>query len=240
VQFSINMVGYGLSSAVLATANNLRCCGAAQYNTAARLEVLANPGYRATLVADAGGDADVLRGVWGIIQAQETVHMGAKMAFCPAAKLDDGKLDVTAVLAGGRGVFIRLMGAAGKPTGEHVRDEAHVVTLQARRLSLWPDVGAVLARAGDASGGAGLGTPTLGLARATVSAAAAADAEAAAAAALLGVDAAHWGALGASLWTGKVRAPAGAASVNIDGELTGTAPVTVSVLPGALRVLCPT
>jgi diacylglycerol kinase family enzyme len=39
VQYSCNMVGWGLSSAVLATADNMRWLGAAQYNCAAYSQV---------------------------------------------------------------------------------------------------------------------------------------------------------------------------------------------------------
>ncbi|RYY32331.1 hypothetical protein EON62_05480, partial [archaeon] len=47
VLFSCNMVGWGLSSAVMATANKLRWAGGAQYNCAAYCEVISNYSYLA-------------------------------------------------------------------------------------------------------------------------------------------------------------------------------------------------
>lgn len=49
IVFSLNMLGYGLSWAILTQANSLRWMGSAQYNTAAAMKILSKPLYRVTL-----------------------------------------------------------------------------------------------------------------------------------------------------------------------------------------------
>lgn len=137
------------------------------------------------------------------------------MAFCPLARVDDGLMDLCAVLATTRAALLECMEAA-KAEGSHVlggRRQAGAGALpcvrycQAREVVLRPLVGEEL-RVWLEGGGEG---ETAGAA------------------------AAH-----ARRRLNIPRAPlVGPSSVNVDGELSGWSPVRLRVVPRALRVLVP-
>ena len=96
--YSVNIVGFGLPSAVLKTADSLRCCGSAQYTCAAYVKLAGNATYPVEMtIIDETGTQRVETGSFAMLQAQLTIHMGEKMPFCPRAKLDDGLFDVCAI-----------------------------------------------------------------------------------------------------------------------------------------------
>lgn len=126
--YSLNMVGWGLPAAVMGDADKMRIGGGgAQYNLAAYKQVLVHPRYRAIVeVPDDEVSPEIRARLaedrdYTMIQAQTTIHMGEKMAFCPQSKLDDGLMDLMLLPHTGRGTFVQYMEAAKK--GSHVDPE---------------------------------------------------------------------------------------------------------------------
>eukprot|EP01062_Namystynia_karyoxenos_P009035 TRINITY_DN13193_c0_g2_i1.p1 TRINITY_DN13193_c0_g2~~TRINITY_DN13193_c0_g2_i1.p1 ORF type:complete len:423 (+),score=141.36 TRINITY_DN13193_c0_g2_i1:80-1270(+) len=122
VQYSLNMVGFGVPAAVLRRANSLRCCGGAQYNCAAYCELISNPSYPCRVHINgryAGAGEDEVKKLkeqrlYAMIQAQLTVHMGEKVPLCSKAKLDDGMLDLLLIPYGSACALAGVMENAKK------------------------------------------------------------------------------------------------------------------------------
>jgi len=58
--FSVNMTGWGLGTAVMRTADGLRCCcGGAAYNCAAYIQVIESPSYGAEMLMPTGSWTEV-------------------------------------------------------------------------------------------------------------------------------------------------------------------------------------
>ena len=107
--YSINIVGFGLAPAVLNRYESFRCCAfdcirPALYEISAYFQVISNPAYkcRFEFPEDSGVSkevADKLASMsdYSWIQAQNTVHMGARYPLCPRAKLDDGLMDLVVI-----------------------------------------------------------------------------------------------------------------------------------------------
>jgi len=97
--YSINIVGYGLPTAVMGLANKLRCCGCgAQYDNAGYVELLKRKGYDTEIVCKyPDGSEKVFDEKFMMVMIHNTVHMGKRMPFAPDAQLDDGLMDLVAL-----------------------------------------------------------------------------------------------------------------------------------------------
>ena len=230
VFFAMNIVGWGLPSAVLSRANKLRCCGGAQYNCAAYIELIGLQRYHARIElpprewsVQGGGGAETrlaatesLDSSFIMVQGQATIHMGAKMPFCPRARLDDGLLDLVLI----DGASTSRGGGGGLPRAWRAR---HL--LWARR----PHQGDGACEGGDPRlgprralpAGAGLSLSLVplytGSARFTRR---------------------HDGVQVPEYTLTPVPGQDGPCTVNVDGELVGFSPVRVRVVQHAIRVFC--
>jgi diacylglycerol kinase family enzyme len=261
VLYSCNIFAWGLSTAVLESANNLRWCGGAQYNCAAYGALIGNKSYLSSiewvrpaapisipadtfaatraLIGDSASHVDVpadsrslvpVHPVSGdvsplvMIHFQVTCYMGARMAFCPFAKLDDGLMDICAVSPGNRMGLVGVMEAA-KDNGRHVlgaasardpRAAPNVQYAQAEEVIFRPlNQDAVNAwKRGEQLTEHGEVIPG----NATPGDAARARAR--------------------DAYNVAELAMSGRNSVNIDGELVGFSPARLKVLKQALPVLC--
>ncbi len=120
--FSINMAGWGLPAQVLRAANGLRWWGSAQYNVAAYLTLVRNRSYRCTVtLVDKHDKRTTVSDSYVMVQAQNTVHMGEKLPFCPGARLDDGLVDLVLIRRASRRALMKLMARAR--SGTHIEDD---------------------------------------------------------------------------------------------------------------------
>jgi diacylglycerol kinase family enzyme len=142
-KYSMNIVGCGLSPAVLDRANSLRCCaGGAKYEFAAYCEVINNIVYECTITFPESDDIDpeirkfcAAKQKYHMMQSQTTVHMGDKIPFAPRAKLDDGLLDLVLVKHGTRCGFVSSIEAA--KVNQHLEQD-NFIYIQASEYTLTP------------------------------------------------------------------------------------------------------
>ena len=107
--YSINIVGFGLPAAVLSRYESFRCCAfdcirPALYEISTYCEVITNPAYKCKIEFPEGTNistevrerlANMNDYIW--VQAQNTIHMGGRIPFCPRAVLDDGLMDLVVI-----------------------------------------------------------------------------------------------------------------------------------------------
>ena len=157
------------------------------------------------------------------LHAQTTPFIGEGMAFCPLARLDDGLMDLTGVLASSR---LRLAGTmeAAKAGGTHMlgpRPLPTVVSCQAREVVLRPLPAGAAQEAWVA--GRSLAVPLVQEDLSCATAVTGLDAEAAA----LAKQRAHL----------SFQPLLGERTLNVDGELAGPAPARLRVVSRVLRLL---
>lgn len=144
---SMNMVGWGVPSTVVKLAEKWRVCGKVPYDAAAVTKIAENSNVFQAKIVLCGvqtedgelQEQELSETSWCLVQSQVNLHMGAKMPFCPAAKLTDGLIDV--VVAEGtysRSTTVGLFNAAKK--GEHCipKNDFGVRTFQCKGFRLEP------------------------------------------------------------------------------------------------------
>ena len=143
-RYSINIVGGGLSPAVLQVGNSMRWLGkGVRYEFAAYIEVLSNKAYECIIEfpEDATTADEVTREVvkepkkYTIMQAQNTIFMGDKVPFAPKAKLDDGLMDLVLISHGSRITFINTIDAA--KNNRHLEAD-NVTYIQCKEFTMTP------------------------------------------------------------------------------------------------------
>lgn len=105
---AINICGFGMPAAVLEQANALRWLGSAQYELAGLVLIATGQThFEATLEAETADGSIITRRLddCSFVQAQINMHMGKRVAFAPAASMDDGLLDLV-VVSSSRGLDI--------------------------------------------------------------------------------------------------------------------------------------
>jgi diacylglycerol kinase (ATP) len=101
-RYFLNLVGLGMGVRANILAEKLRFFGLARYNMAIMVQIMKNKGLEAQVVADGQtlvplGAADAKSGdryPLSIIMVQNTIHGGKNLKLAPAAKIDDGLLDL--------------------------------------------------------------------------------------------------------------------------------------------------
>ena len=143
-RYAINIVGGGLSPAVLQVGNKMRWLGkGVRYEFAAYIEVLSNKAYECTIEfpEDETTVDAVTREVvkepkkYTIMQAQNTIFMGEKVPFAPKAKLDDGLIDLVLISFGTRIAFVNTIDAAKK--NKHLEGN-NVTYIQCKEFTMTP------------------------------------------------------------------------------------------------------
>lgn len=138
-EYGINICGFGVPAAVLQQANALRWLGSAQYELAgllliasgktsfaAKLEIEAEDGTITTLNLD---DAS-------FVQAQINMHMGKQVPFAPAARMDDGLLDLVLVKKSGG---LDILNANARARGATHVDLPFVESIRCKSYTLTPN-----------------------------------------------------------------------------------------------------
>ena len=143
-RYSINIVGGGLSPAVLQVGNSLRWLGkGVRYEFAAYIEVLTNTAYECTIefpddeVAVDAVTREVVKEPkkYTIMQAQNTIFMGDKVPFASKAKLDDGLMDLVLISHGSRITFVNTIDAA--KNNKHLLAD-NVTYIQCKEFTMTP------------------------------------------------------------------------------------------------------
>ena len=120
-RYFLNLVGLGMGVRANLTAEKLRWMGLHRYNAAILYHILKNKGLNAEIKAD--GSTLVSREAnnhpLSIVMIQNTVHGGKNLILAPAAKIDDGFLDLVFAPKMGRSKMLSLFQRVTKD-GSHV------------------------------------------------------------------------------------------------------------------------
>ena len=114
VLHAFNIIGWGLVASVGERAERMRWLGPRRYQLASVIEALVGRPRPARLELP----DEVLEGDLRLVFAGNTQHTGAGMRMTPAARIDDGLLDVLVVRGGSRAALLKLL--AGVPRGAHL------------------------------------------------------------------------------------------------------------------------
>jgi YegS/Rv2252/BmrU family lipid kinase len=122
-RYFLNLVGLGMGVRANLTAENLRWLGFQRYNAAILYHIAQNKGLRVEIVADGTRLAGLSRDSkpLSIVMIQNTVHGGKNLILAPAAKIDDGSLDLVFAPQMGRLKMISLFNRVTKD-GSHVKE----------------------------------------------------------------------------------------------------------------------
>jgi len=129
--FGFNIVGWGLPTDILATANKLRWLGGQCYNIASIIEVLRNKPRLAKVKIDKQNIA----GDYGFILGCNTIYTGNAMKMAPLAQTNDGLIDLIVLRKASRLTLLYLFTKLFK--GRHVGNPA-VVYHQVKQFSIEP------------------------------------------------------------------------------------------------------
>ncbi|MCK4577263.1 MAG: hypothetical protein KAU50_00645 [Candidatus Marinimicrobia bacterium] len=103
--YSCNIVGWGLVTDIMITADKFRWMGGAQYTFAAAVEVLKGRKRKARVLVD----GEELSGKFIFVLACNTPFTGRSMLMAPRAQLSDGHIDLLIVKKAPRMKVLRLL-----------------------------------------------------------------------------------------------------------------------------------
>ena len=135
--YGLNVAGWALPSAIMRTANWLRCLGCgALYTPAIYSYILQNKSFQARIsYIDDKGEKGSYDGDVAHFSVTCTVHVGTRTPVAPDAKLDDGFLDLTIVRR--TGVVHNLLTMSLAEKGKHV-GRVGVVQVRVSEVTLEP------------------------------------------------------------------------------------------------------
>ena len=93
IYYSLNLIGWGMATAISVLAEKLRFFGGQRYNIASVFEIIKNKRRDSKLIVD-GKERD---GAFSFIIACNTKYVGKDMKMAPKAKIDDGEIDLIIV-----------------------------------------------------------------------------------------------------------------------------------------------
>ena len=138
IQYSFNIVGWGLVSDINILAEKLRFLGSQRYNIASLYYIFKRKLRKAELVID----GELRKDKYFFIMCLNTIHTGKAMKAAPRAVLDDGLLDV--VLLESQISTIKLIILLTKIfKGTHINSK-HVEYIQAKSISINPSERSIL------------------------------------------------------------------------------------------------
>jgi sphingosine kinase len=131
ILYGFNIVGWGLPTDIVETANKIKWIGNQCYNIASIIEVIRNKPRLAKVKIDKQNIA----GDYGFILGCNTIHTGTAMKMAPLAQINDGLIDLIIVRKAGRLKMLYLFTKLFK--GRHIGDPA-VVYHQVKQFSIQP------------------------------------------------------------------------------------------------------
>ena len=138
----LNIVGAGLPVDAMRTAERLKFAGRSAYSVAALWQALQLRTHRLRIEAD----GEVLEEEALFVEVSNTRYTGTSFLMAPAARFDDGLLDLTVVRRLSRSRLLRLFPTIYR--GRHVR-HPEVLTRQARQVRITAPEGLELAPDGE-------------------------------------------------------------------------------------------
>ena len=134
IEYSINILGWGLVADIAIFAEKLRFIGQSRYNIASLYYILQSTARDCTLILD----NTTYFNQYLFILVQNTIHTGKGMKAAPHAKLDDGLLDVLIVNKDvNRLQLLSLLSRLSD--GSHIKSE-YVEYLQVSNVELIPKI----------------------------------------------------------------------------------------------------
>ena len=138
INYSMNIVGWGLASDILILSEKLRFLGPSRYTLASIYYTLNKISRKAKLIIDGNEITDN----YLFILILNTIHTGKGMQAAPDALIDDGLMDI--ILLPNTISKIGLLKLLPKLfTGKHVLSN-HVDYIKAKKIELYPEINEVL------------------------------------------------------------------------------------------------
>ena len=147
IEYSINIVGWGMVTDILILAEKMRFLGGGRY-TAASLFYVFKKSIKSINVKIDNKELDETQFIFILIT--NTIHTGKGMKAAPKALLDDGLLDVI-FLKSNISKFQLLLLLPKLFSGKHI-DSPYVKYINVKNIELVPEVNEVLNVDGDAKG----------------------------------------------------------------------------------------
>jgi len=134
IEYSINILGWGLVADIAIFAEKLRFIGQSRYDIASLYHILQLKARDCTLIIDNQKYSDQ----YLFVLIHNTIHTGKGMKAAPKAKLDDGLIDVVMVNKdANRLQLLKLLSRLSD--GSHIKSE-YVQYIQAKTIQLIPGI----------------------------------------------------------------------------------------------------
>ena len=134
VEYSINILGWGLVSDIAILAEKLRFIGQSRYNLASLYGILKLKARECTLIID----NKKYHNQYLFILIQNTIYTGKAMKTAPQAKLDDGLIDILLVSKDANKLQMLIL-LSKLSNGSHIQSE-YVEYMQVKNIELIPKI----------------------------------------------------------------------------------------------------